>query len=175
MEKITIELPIVRVSVGDDYLGLDYAKEHYEEGLFLIDDGISQTLVVYDGVGCIWTMPCPVRLVQDGIEQESAKRERERYAEVLGGINELLKSMSNAITSNSKVLDLLWNETLGHSAVANEMWDGLADAMKENHNAVMMKLDDIPKSVGGEGVNILDVARSFAIIQKPELIKELNK
>jgi hypothetical protein len=47
--------------------------------------------------------------------------------------------------------------------------------MKENHKEVMMKLGDMPKNVGGDGVNILDVARAAAVIQKPELIKELNK
>jgi hypothetical protein len=175
MERITIELPIVKVNVGDNYLGSDYAKEHYEEGLFLIDDGISQLICAHDGNGCVWNMPCPVRLVQDGIERESAKRERERCVEVLEGIDERLKSMSNAITSNGKVLDFLRNEIVAHTSVVNEMWDGVVDDMKDNHKEVMMKLDDMPKSVGGEGVSILDVARSFAIIQKPELIKELNK
>ena len=36
------------------------------------------------------------------------------------------------------------------------------------------KIDDLGRSGGGGGVNILDVAKSYAVIQKPELIKELK-
>ena len=35
------------------------------------------------------------------------------------------------------------------------------------------KIDDLGRSGGGDGVNVLDLAKSFAVIQKPELIKEL--
>lgn len=37
------------------------------------------------------------------------------------------------------------------------------------------KIDDLGRCGGGGGVNILDVAKSYAVIQKPELIKELSK
>ena len=36
------------------------------------------------------------------------------------------------------------------------------------------KIDDLGRSGGGGGVNILGVAKSYAVIQKPELIKELK-
>lgn len=36
------------------------------------------------------------------------------------------------------------------------------------------KIDDLGRCGGGGGVNILDVAKSYAVIQKPELIKELK-
>ena len=36
------------------------------------------------------------------------------------------------------------------------------------------KIDDLGRSGGGDGVNVLDLAKSFAVIQKPELIKELK-
>lgn len=35
------------------------------------------------------------------------------------------------------------------------------------------KIDDLGRSGGSDGVNVLDLAKSFAVIQKPELIKEL--
>lgn len=130
MEKITVEIPIISVKSNEPYFGTEYAKEHYKEGLFLVDDGIGQSLCVYDGVGCVWNMPCPVKLLQDGIEVEAAKKERERCADVLEGINDRLDVIEGKLSNVSK---------------------------------------------GGEGVNILDVARAVAVIQKPELIKELNK
>ena len=36
------------------------------------------------------------------------------------------------------------------------------------------KIDDLGRCGGGDGVNVLDLAKSFAVIQKPELIKELK-
>lgn len=146
MERITIDLPIIKVKVSDNYLGSDYAKEHYEEGLFLIDDGISQIFVVYDGVSSVWSLPCPTRLVQDVVGQENAKRERERCADVLEGINDRLSQIARMV---------------------GKCRDDLIDTIDE-------KFSGLPRSVS-EGVNILDVARAAAVIQKPELIKELNK
>lgn len=160
MEKITIELPIVRVNVGDNYLGSEYAKEHYEKGLFLTDDGISQLICVHDGNGCVWNMPCPVSLVQDGIEQESAKRERERCADVLEGIDKRLSLIARMVGECRDKCDGVINNFV-------EVRDDLIDTIDE-------KISGLPRS-SGEGVNILDVAKSFAVIQKPELIKELNK
>jgi hypothetical protein len=46
-------------------------------------------------------------------------------------------------------------------------------ALSERFDSIEDKFSNASK--GGDGVNISDVARSFAVIQKPELIKELNK
>lgn len=178
MERVTIELPIIKVNVGDNYLGSEYAKEHYEEGLFLLDDGIGQTLVVHDGVGCIWSMPCPVRLVQEGIEVEAARKERERCADVLENINNRLSQIARllgetkdeVVKSENRLTDTIVEQSARQITEFNilcDKGDGVIDAIDE-------RFSGLPHS-GGEGVNILDVARSFAVIQKPELIKELNK
>lgn len=174
MERITIELPVVRVNIEDNWCGCDYGKEHYEKGLFVIDDGISRYVAMWDGLS-LWHCPMPHDLIDNFIVERAIRDNDEVYHRDMEAIEERLKSMSNAITSNGKVLDMLRNEISAHTAVVNEMWDGVVDDMKENHKEVMMKFGDMPKNVGGEGVNILDVARSFAVIQKPELIKELNK
>lgn len=160
MERITIDLPIVKVKVSDNYLGSDYAKEHYEAGLFLIDDGISQIFVVYDGVSSVWSLPCPTRLVQDVVGQENAKRERERCADVLEGINDRLSQIARMVGECRDKCDGVINNFV-------EVRDDLIDTIDE-------KFSGLPRSVS-EGVNILDVARAAAVIQKPELIKELNK
>jgi hypothetical protein len=174
MERITIELPIVKVRIEDPWCGCDYGKEHYEKGLFVIDDGISRYFAMWDGLS-LWHCPMPHSSIDKYIVERAISDNGEIYHRDMEAIKERLKSMSNAITSNGKVLDFLRNEISAHTAVVNEMWDGVVDDMKENHKEVMMKLGDMPKSVGGEGVNILDVARAAAVIQKPELIKELSK
>ena len=173
MERITIELPIVKVNVTDNWCGCDYGKEHYEVGLFVIDDGIARHFAMWDGLS-LWNCPMPHDLIDKYIVERAIGNNDEVYHRDMEAIEERLKSMSNAITSNGKMVESLRRDISAHTAVVNEMWDGVVDDMKENHKEVMMKLGDMPKGVGGEGVNLLDVARSFAVIQKPELIKELK-
>lgn len=169
IKRVVFDLAVYEVSMTDNWAGPDYAKEHFEKGAFIIHDGINYHFCTWNG-GSEYvyanTMPNDVIL---GVMAKEIKKATEN------ALSELLLSMSNAITSNRKVLDSLRNDISAHTAVVNEMWDGVIDDMKENHKEVMMKLGDMPKNVGGEGVNILDVAKSFAVIQKPELIKELNK
>lgn len=162
MEKITVEIPIISVKSNEPYFGAEYAKEHYKEGLFLVDDGIGQSLCVYDGVGYVWNMPFPVSLLQDGIEVEAAKKERERCADVLEGINDRLD-----------VIEKLCNDTNSEMYKQKESRVKGFKALSERFDSIEGKLSNVSK--GGEGVNILDVARAAAVIQKPELIKELNK
>lgn len=174
MEKICIELPIVRVEPNQPIFCSDFAKEHYELGLFILDDGVMRHIMHYDGKFAN-AFPCPNDVVEKHLVEKAIRDNDAIYHRDMEAIEERLKSMSNAITSNGKVLDSLRHEIDAHMAIVNEMWDGVVDDMKENREAVMAKLSDMPKNVGGEGVNILDVAKSFAVIQKPELIKELNK
>lgn len=181
MEKITIELPIVKVNVGDNYLSTEFAREHYAEGVFLVDDGISQLICVHDGNGCVWNMPCPVRLVQDGIEALAAKNEREKCAEVLENINNRLSQIARlvgetkdeVVKSETRLTDTLMDERSRQVGEFNILRDGL-ETLEKGENIIMDFVKEGQKS-GGDGANVLDVAKAFAVISKPELIKELSK
>ena len=169
VNRITFDLAVYEVQMTDNWASPDYAKEHFEKGVFIVHDGVCYQFCSWAGGSeYVYTVGIP----SDAILSVMAK-EIKKSAE--NALSELLRSMSSAITTNGKVLDLLRNEISAHTAVVNEMWDGVVDDMKDNHKEVMMKLGDMPKDVGGEGVNILDVARAAAVIQKPELIKELSK
>lgn len=50
MEKITIELPIVKVNVGDNYLSMEYARERFADkwGGLVFDDEIEPIPVTID-------------------------------------------------------------------------------------------------------------------------------
>lgn len=169
VKRLTFDLAVYEVRMTDNWASPDYAKEHFEKGVFIVHNGISYQLCSWAGGSeYVYTVGMPNDVLL-GVMAKEIKTSAEN------SLSELLLSMSNAIKSNGKVLDSLRNEISAHTAVVNEMWDGVVDDMKENHKEVMMKLGDMPKNVGGEGVNILDVAKSFAVIQKPELIKELNK
>lgn len=169
VNRLTFDLAVYEVSVTDNWCAPDYAKEHFEQGVFIVHDGISYQFCSWAG-GCeyVYTVGIPSDVIL-GVMAKEIKKEAEN------ALGELLLSMSNAIASNGKVLDSLRNEIDAHTAIVDEMWDGVVDDMKDNHKEVMMMLDDMPKGVCGEGVNILDVARAAAVIQKPELIKELGK
>ena len=169
VKRLTFDLAVYEVSMTDNWCAPDYAKEHFEKGVFIVHDGINYQFCSWNGgSGYVYTVGIPTDFIL-GVMAKEIKKEAEN------AFSELLLSMSNAIKNNGKVLDSLRHDISAHTAVVNEMWDGVVDDMKENHKEVMMKLGDMPKSAGGEGVNILDVAKSFAVIQKPELIKELNK
>jgi hypothetical protein len=159
MEKITVEIPIISVKSNEPYFGNEYAKEHYKEGLFLVDDGIGQSLCVYDGVGCVWNMPCPVRLLQDGIEKEATEKERERHEEILENINNRLAQLARLVNECRDKCDGVINNFV-------EVRDDLIDTIDE-------KFSKMPQS--SSGVDVLDLAKGLAVIQKPELIKELSK
>lgn len=169
VKRLTFDVAVYEVQVTDNWCAPDYAKEHFETGVFIVHDGVNYLFCGWGGGSeLVYTVVLPSDVIL-GVMAKEIKKATEN------ALSELLLSMSSAITTNGKVLDLLRNEISAHTAVVNEMWDGVVDDMKENHKEVMMKLGDMPKGVVGEGVNILDVARSFAVIQKPELIKELNK
>ena len=169
VKKVTFDLAVYEVGSTDNWVTPDYAKEHFEKGVFIVHDGVTYQFCSWAGGSeYMYTVGIPSDVIL-GVMAKEIKAATEN------ALSELLLSMSNAITSNGKVLDSLRNEISAHTAVVNEMWDGVVDDMKDNHKEVMMKLGDMPKSVGGEGVNILDVARAAAVIQKPELIKELGK
>lgn len=169
VKRLTFDLAVYEVSMTDNWCAPDYAKEHFENGVFIVHDGVNYQFGSWAGGSeYVYTVGIPTDFIL-GVMAKEIKKSAEN------ALSELLLGMSSAITTNRKVLDSLRNEINAHTAVVNEMWDGVVDDMKENHKEVMMKLGDMPKSVGGEGVNILDVARAAAVIQKPELIKELNK
>ena len=169
VKKVTFDLAVYEVSETDNWCAPDYAKEHFEKGAFIVHDGVNYQFCSWAGGSeYVYAVGIPTDFIL-GVMAKEIKKSAEN------ALSELLLSMSSAITTNRKVLDMLRDEISAHTAVVNEMWDGVVDDMKDNHKEVMMKLGDMPKGVGGEGVNILDVAKSFAVIQKPELIKELNK
>ena len=169
VKRLTFDLAVYEVGSSDNWVIPDYAKEHFEKGVFIVHDGVTYQFCSWNGGSeYVYVVGVPSDVILGVMAKEIKKATED-------ALSELLLSMSNAIVSNRKVLDSLRNEINAHTAVVNEMWDGVVDDMKENHKEVMMKLGDMPKGVCGDGVNILDVARAFAVISKPELIKELNK
>lgn len=161
MERITIELPVVRVNVSDDWYSCDYSKEHYEEGLFVIDDGISRYFGMWDGLS-LWHCPMPHDLIDKYIVERAIRDNDEVYHRDMEAIEGRLDRIEKLCAdTNSEMYKQKESRVRGFKALS------------ERFDSIENKFSDVSK--GSEGVNILDVAKSFAVIQKPELIKELNK
>lgn len=170
MEKITIEIPIVKIEPNSPIFDRDFAKEHYEVGLRILDDGVMHHMVYYDGM-CVNAFPCPNDVIEryliekaisdnDAIYHRDMTAIENRLAQIARLVGE---TKDEVVKSETRLMDELSSQ---RDAEAHEFTLIMED-MKGLHDAM-------PKSCGG-GVNILDVAKSYAVIQKPELIKELNK
>lgn len=158
MERITIELPIVRVNAEDPWYGCDYGKEHYEKGLFVIDDGVGRHFAMWDGLS-LWNCPIPHDLIDNFIVERAISNNDEIYHRDMEAIEERLSQIARVVDECRDKCDGVINNLF-------DVRDDLIDTIDE-------KFSELPRS-SGEGVNILDVARSFAVMQKPELIKELK-
>jgi hypothetical protein len=151
MKKIYLELPIVKVDPANNWHSKDYAREHFEKGLFIADDGVMYHLVFYQDE---W--PTMIPIPKEQIEAALVEEARQ------SGIAEVNGDIANDIDDIKDKLDecLAWMGRVNDEVVSRTQ--GIED-----------KIDDLGRSGGGGGVNILDVAKSYAVIQKPELIKEL--
>ena len=152
MKKIYLELPIVKVDPSSRWQSKEYAQEHFEKGMFLVDDGI-----VYHFVHYFEEWPTMILIPKEQIEDAFLEEARQ------SGIAEVNGDIANDIDVIKDKLDkcLAW-------------MDRVNDEVVSRTQAIEDKIDDLGRCGGGEGVNVLDLAKSFAVIQKPELIKELK-
>lgn len=148
MKKIYLELPIVKVDPANNWQSKDYAREHFEKGLFIADDGVLYHLVFYQDE---WPtmMPIPKEQIEAALVEEARQ----------SGIAEVNGDIANDIDDIKDKLDkcLAWMDRVNDEVVSRTQ-----------------SIEDKLMSGSGGGVNILDVAKSYAVIQKPELIKELK-
>ena len=148
MEKICLELPIVKVDPANNWQSKEYAAEHFEKGLFIADDGVMYHLVFHQDN---WPsmMPIPKEQIEAALVEEARQS---GIVEVNGDIDDIKDKLDKCLAWMDRVNDEVVSRT-----------QGIED-----------KIDDLGRSGGSDGVNVLDLAKSFAVIQKPELIKELK-
>ena len=129
---------------------------------FIADDGACYLFCIFDGR---WVNQLVVP--KDIFESHLAKMAEES---ILGRVYDRLEQIARltgeckdeVVRSETRIMDEL---SIQRDAEAHE-FTLIMEGMKGLHEAM-------PKNVVGGGVNILDVAKSYAVIQKPELIKEL--
>ena len=166
MEKICIELPIVRVESSQPTWSCDFAKEHYEVGLQVVDDGVMHSIVFYNGE-CVWNIPCPHDVIERYLAEKAIRDNDAIYHRDMEAIEDKLRQIATLIERCSDKGDTVVTNFVAVKNDIEEMRDDLIDTIDE-------RFSNLPKN-GGDGANVLDVAKAFAVISKPELIKELNK
>ena len=163
MEKICLELPIISVDRSQSWGNEEYAKEHEfpKDKPFIADDGACYWFCIFDGR---WVNQFVVP--KDIFESHLAKMAEES---ILGRVCDRLEQIARltgeckdeVVKSEARLMDVIVEEGEVRDREFNTLRDGL-EALECSRG-------------GGDmgGVNILDVARAAAVIQKPELIKEL--
>ena len=151
MEKICLELPLCRVNDNEPWASSDYINEHFPKGCFIIDDGYNYRFAWHNGQGYINETGIDRDLVQGAIV-ENARRD-------------VMKEIENRLQQIARMVGECRDKCDGVINNFVEVRDDLIDTIDEKFSGF---------SRSGEGVNVLDLAKSFAVIQKPELIKELK-
>ena len=150
MEKICLELPIINVDRSLNWGNEEYAKEHEfpKDKPFIVDDGVSYWFCVFDGK---WVNQ--LLMPKNIFEACLAKMAEES---ILGQTKDIITQLCNGLESIQRLAKECKDEVVTRTTVIED------------------KIDDLGRCGGGDGVNVLDLAKSFAVIQKPELIKELK-
>lgn len=171
-KRLTFDLAVYEVAVTDNWASSDYAKEHFEKGVFIVHDGVAYQFCSWvGGSEYVYTVGIPSDVILSVMAKEIKKEAENALGEVLENISDHLSQIARlagetkdeVVKSETRLMDEL---SIQRDAEAHE-FTLVMEGMKGLHDAMS-------KSCGG-GVNILDVAKSYAVIQKPELIKELVK
>lgn len=171
-KRLTFDLAVYEISVTDNWGAPDYAKEHFEKGVFIVHDGVSYQFCAWGGGSeYVYTVGIPTDVILGIMAKEIKKEAENALGKVLENINDRLSQIARltgeckdeVVKSETRLMDVIVEEGEVRDREFNTLRDGL-EALECSRG-------------GGDmgGVNILDVAKSFAVIQKPELIKELNK
>lgn len=172
VKRVTFDLAVYEVSMTDNWASPDYAKEHFEKGVFIVHDGISYQFCSWNGGSeCVYANVMPNDVIL-GVMAKEIKKEAEN------SIGEVLENINNRLSQIARLTGECKDEVVKSATRVVDQLDSQRDAEAHEFTLVMEGMkglyDAMPKNIGGEGVNILDVARAAAVIQKPELIKELK-
>ena len=148
-EVVNLKLPLVKVTDADPWHGTEYRRENFPTGCFIIDDGYNYHFAWHDGNGYCSEMGLNRDNVLEAIVEDARFDEFKKSFDIIEEIENRLQQIAR-LTGECK------DEVVTRTTVIED------------------KIDDLGRCGGGGGVNILDVAKSYAVIQKPELIKELK-
>ena len=190
-EKITLSLAIIKVDPAVHWSSCEYVKEHFPKGHFIIDDGSSYFFAVHNGDGYLSTMPIERDMVQDAIIEDTRQEEFQKSLSIIDAIEDRLQQIARltgeckdeVLKSENRLTAAIVEQSARQITEFNIIREVLEilekgeniimDLIPESEARLSEKIGGLASKGSGDGVNILDVAKSFAVIQKPELIEKL--
>lgn len=153
-KEITIKLPVIKVKQNVDIYSTDWAKDNTPEGMYIIDNGIIRFLCFRYLDYSPNCMELPTDIYNYAITNEARQSASE---EVLAVLDSMFNKIGEIFNCTQFLVDEMTHIQV--DKVSSELLLALEKA----------------KSIGQSGaVSPLEIAKALAIIQQPELIKELR-
>lgn len=148
-KEITIKFPIIKVKQNVDIYSYDWAKENTPEGMYIIDNGIVRFLCFRHLEYSPTCMELPTDIYDYAITNEARQSALEKILAVFESRFKEVGEISNKV-----------------QFIIDQISSGQKDIAAAIENA---------KAVGQSGAaSPLEIAKALAVIQQPELIKELR-
>lgn len=159
-KEITIKLPIIENKKNADIYSYDWAKENTPEGMYIVNTGIVYFLCYRHSDFSPNCMEIPVDLITNAIAHEVQET---TLVQVLAAINSILETLKDNSNKTQFIIDEIDHIQKESSSAVDKVTSQLMTAFE---NA---------KAVGQSGgVSPLEIAKALAVIQQPELIKEIR-
>lgn len=159
-KEITIKLPIIKVKQNVDMYSYDWAKDNTPEGMYILDNGGIRFLCCRHLDYSPNCMELPNGIYDSAIAHEVQET-------TLVQVLEALNSMLEALKDNSNKTQLAIDET-------SHLREESLVAVDKATTHILTALENA-KAVGQSGAaSPLEIAKALAVIQQPELIKELR-
>lgn len=159
-KEITIKLPIIKVKQNVDIYSCDWAKDNTPEGMYILDNGIIRFLCFRHLDFSPNCMELPTDIYDSAIAHEVQETTLVQVLEALNSMLEALKDNSNKTQFIIDEIDHIQKES--------------SSAVDKVSSELLLALEKA-KSIGqGGAVSPLEIAKAMAVIQQPELIKEIR-
>lgn len=153
-KEITIKLPIIKIKQDVDIFSYDWAKDNTPEGMYILDNGIVRWLCFRHLDYSPNCMELPTDIIDSAIAHEVQETTLEQVLAILNSMFEALKDNSNKT-----------------QFLVDEMTHIQVDKVSSE---LLLALEKA-KSIGQNGAaSPLEIAKALAVIQQPELIKEIR-
>ena len=95
IKRLTFDLAVYEVSMTDNWAGPDYAKEHFEKGVFIVHDGISYQFCSWSGGSdYVYAVGISSDVILGIMAKEIKKSAESALGEVLENINNRLSQIA---------------------------------------------------------------------------------
>lgn len=155
-KEITIKLPIIKIKQNVDIYSYDWVKDNTPEGMYILDNGIVRWLCFRHLDYSPNCMELPTDIYDSAITNEARQSALDK---ILAVFESRFKEVGEISNKAQFIIDQI-------DANHNENAANISKLMTAIENA---------KAVGqSSAASPLEIAKALAVIQQPELIKEIR-